>query len=726
MLLTLSMKKRLKNFFEKWNKKTEGLWIRKVIEGIVKFGNKINDDQVWEYSAQAAFFIIMSFFPFLMFLLTLLQFLPFSRNELVEAMDYIVPSAVAGFVVDILDEAFEYASGTLLSITIIGILWPASKGTVAIKKGLDKINKTRARKSGLLVRCMSVIYIILFAISIILLLAFYVLGEKLKDYFGGLFPLVEDLLARILSVRLVVSSAFLTLVFMLIYKFLPTREPTGTKIIPKGRYSLTNMLPDRKVTLLNVLPGAVTAAFGWIFFSYLFSYFIANLSNMSATYGSLTTIIVCMIWLEFCMFILFMGAELNVWLNSRKVQNWLKKVLTLRKEAKGKKHVMKETSLVFTGDIGFDKYMSGRWKDPSLVSGKVKEFLSSGDHLIINVEGPLSDGEQNSLQGNAGTLIHSMSPEAADFFDEIKADVWNICNNHIMDAGAGGMEDTLANAKKHNVMTLGAGMNLEEASRPVFFEGAGGIGMIGVGYQRACRKAGEDTPGCFSWSDMELIRERISEIKKTCRWCIVVAHGGEEFTCLPSPYTRERYIEYLNMGADVVVSHHPHVPLNYEMFPGKAIFYSLGNFIFDTDYQRSQYNTESGVLLKLTFTNKQLTFEPLGIKINREKECIEKSALPDIFTDVREKDYNLLEPLAAKVFVENTKRQLRYMKPDKFNEDTTEEEFVENFYEPLRSGRVPGECLDMQIMYPLAQEAAKGAWENSKLDKVKDYMLKQL
>lgn len=387
--------------------------------------------------------------------------------------------------------------------------------------------------------------------------------------------------------------------------------------------------------------------------------------------------------------------------------------------------LVSETTLTFTGDIGFDKYMDRKWSDEGLLDSEIKSFLSDTDHLIINVEGPLSLKNQVLRENGVSALLHTMNPEAIPFFNAIGADVWNICNNHICDAGPDGIEDTLKYAKENNVLTLGAGMNIDEASTPVIFDEAGGIGMIGVGYQRACRKASSDVPGCFSWSDMENIKKRIDEIKSKCRWCIVVAHGGEEFTALPSPYTRNRYIEYLNMGADIVVAHHPHVPMNYETFPGKAIFYSLGNFIFDTDYQRSQFNTEFGLFVKLKFDKNDFSFEPFGIKIDREKECIVKSELPAIFEDVKEEEYKILAPLAAKMFIENTKRQLKYLKPDKFK-NATEEEFYENFYEPLRSGRVPGEVLDFQIVYPLSLEEDKKEWKQSRLTGVVDYMLKQL
>jgi len=387
------------------------------------------------------------------------------------------------------------------------------------------------------------------------------------------------------------------------------------------------------------------------------------------------------------------------------------------------------TSIVFTGDIGFDKYMDHKWEDEELVSDEVLDFLKSGDHLVINVEGPLSKPEKIINKSGVAQLIHSMDPVCVDFFDKIGADIYNINNNHIMDAGEKGINDTLELARKRGVKTIGAGRNMEEASEPLFLKEAGGIGILSVGYDRACRKATDNTPGCLNFSDMDIIKKRIAEIKEKCRYCIIVAHDGEEFTCLPSPYTRDRFLEYLDAGADIIVAHHPHVPMNYEIVNSnsnrKAIFYSLGNFIFDTDYQRSQFNTEFGIILRLKLTEADFSFEPLGIKIDREKGHIIKWDIPEIFENVNEEEYKKLAPLNAKVLIENTKRQLKYLKPDVFN-NATEEDFYNNFYEPLRSGRVPGKLLDFQIVYPLSIESEKEEWKKSDLEKVKNYMLKQI
>ncbi len=387
---------------------------------------------------------------------------------------------------------------------------------------------------------------------------------------------------------------------------------------------------------------------------------------------------------------------------------------------------MKEkTSLVFTGDIGFDRYFYGKWDDEDLISEEILDFLGSADHVIPNVEGPVAEAAQNTTQSGVQQLLHTIDPKAVKVLKKMGADIWNICNNHIMDAGPYGIERTLNIAKEMGVQTIGAGMNIDEARKPVIINEAGGIGLFGVGYQRACRKADVDKPGCYSWSDLDAIQNTINEIKAKCRWCIVVAHAGEEFTPLPSPYTRERYHKYLEMGADIVVGHHPHVPMNYETVGDKIIFYSLGNFIFDTDYQRSQFNTELGLIVKLNFTETEFSYEPMGLRIVRGEEHIVKDELPRIFVDVQEEDYNLLSPLSAKMHIEATKRQMTYLKPEEFK-GATEEKWKEHFSEELRTGRVPGETLDFFILCPLAEKAEGGDWKKSKLKDVKQYILEQM
>ena len=382
-------------------------------------------------------------------------------------------------------------------------------------------------------------------------------------------------------------------------------------------------------------------------------------------------------------------------------------------------------SLVFTGDIGFDKYMDGKWNDEELISDEVLAFLHSGDHVIANVEGALVRQEKQSDQEGVKQLVHAMDPDATKVLRRMHADIWNLCNNHILDAGEEGVRKTLEEAEEFGAKTVGAGMNLNQAKEILYFPEAGGIGLFAVGFRTGCKPAGEAKAGTLLWNEMDLIEENIRTIKQKCRWCCLIVHGGEEFTALPSPYVRERYLKFLEMGADMIVAHHPHVPMNYETVGDKVIFYSLGNFIFDTDYQRAQYHTDKGVLVKLNFTPDSCTWEAEGIRIIRGPEHVVKADLPQIFEDVPAEEYEKLSPLAAKMFLAATKRQQIYLNPKEF-EHKTPEEWEAHFTDPNRRYRVPGEALDFTIIWQLAQKAEEGDWKNSRLENVKDYILEQM
>lgn len=383
----------------------------------------------------------------------------------------------------------------------------------------------------------------------------------------------------------------------------------------------------------------------------------------------------------------------------------------------------KKTSIVFTGDIGFDRYMNKRWEDENLLSAPILDFFHSADHTVANVEGALIDAKDD---GSRGVFFHSMDPAATKVLKDIHADIWSIGNNHTMDAGREGVLSTKAIAKEMGCLTMGAGMNDTEASEPIYLDEAGGIGMFCVAYQAECIPATATEPGIFRWDDLDYIAKRIAEIKSKCRWCVIVSHGGEEFTSLPSPYTRDRYLKFLELGADVVVAHHPHVPENYELFDnGKAIFYSLGNFIFDTDYQRVHLYTDIGVLLKLIFTEEKVDFEAVGIQIIRGDERIDIAPLPAIFTNIPAAEYKLLAPLSAKAFVAEDRRKMIYLEPERFT-NASDDVWNGYFFSTEPDGYFEGAHMDFNIIVPFSQEAEKGEWKKSTLKPVKEYILRQL
>ena len=382
------------------------------------------------------------------------------------------------------------------------------------------------------------------------------------------------------------------------------------------------------------------------------------------------------------------------------------------------------TSIVFTGDIGFDKYMEGKWEDEQLLSKPILDFFHSADHVCANVEGAVYDAPPDDSRD---AYFHTMNPKAVDVFKKIRADIWCIGNNHAMDAADEGLQSTRKIATENGCVTFGAGLNREEASQPIYLNEAGGIGLLSLTYVCAERfPQSPDEPNIFSWEEWDVIAARIAEIKSKCRWCVIVCHGGEEFNPMPSTYTRDRYIKYLELGADVVVGHHPHVPENYELFDnGKAIFYSLGNFIFDTDYQRSHQYTEMGVLLKLIFTEEKMDFEAIGTRIIRGPEHIDIAPLPCIFENISAEEYALLSPLGAKAFVAEEMRRMIYLHPETY-EEYTKEDWNEYFFSDRPGGYHEGKHMDFSIIVPHSEKANAGLWKQCLLENVKEYLISLL
>lgn len=266
-----------------------------IIRFLRVFATKLRDDSVSAFAAQAAFFIILSVFPFLMFLLTLLKFIPFSLNELEVYFSDFFPRVISASLSKIAAEVSERASGTLISVTVIAALWSASRGTLALSRGLNSVYGYRETRNYFVIRGISALYTLVFAILLIASLLLLVFGNQLYGVILNYLPFLSDFAFLLLSMRSMLTLLFLTLFFLMIYM----------------------VIPNRKSSLLSELPGAFVSSCGWLGFSYLFSFYIDHMGDFSYTYGSLTVVAVSMLWLYFCMYILFIGAEVNMALTNR-------------------------------------------------------------------------------------------------------------------------------------------------------------------------------------------------------------------------------------------------------------------------------------------------------------------------------------------------------------------------------------------------------------------------
>lgn len=271
--------------------------IRSLYEVIRNFFKKVSNDFVAAYSAQAAFFIILSFFPFIMLLLTLLHYLPISESSVVMMLSQYLPSTIKVFVTDVISELYSKASTTILSVTAITALWSAARGFLSIIRGLNGVYRIKETRNYFLVRLVASIYTLAFIVIILISLFILVFGNKLFYYIQSRFPVFSDFALGVISFRTIIGFCILLLFFLMMYI----------------------IIPNRKTRVIRELPGAIISAAGWILFSYAYSFYIDNMSNFSYMYGSLTAIVLCMLWLYFCMYIMFVGAEINVVLQNKEM-----------------------------------------------------------------------------------------------------------------------------------------------------------------------------------------------------------------------------------------------------------------------------------------------------------------------------------------------------------------------------------------------------------------------
>lgn len=273
--------------------------IRSLYEIIRNFSRKIRDDFISAFSAQAAFFIIISFFPFVMFLLTLLQYIPLEETGLVDLgmFTQYMPVSIRGLLTEIIGELYEKASTTLLSVTVITALWSAARGFLAIIKGLNGVYRIKETRNYFKLRFIATIYTLAFTLMIVISLGILVFGNKIYNYIQSRLPLLSDLALVIISLRTIVGLCILVVFFLLLYF----------------------VIPNRKTRIYKELPGAIVSAAGWMLFSYAYSFYIDNMGNFSYMYGSLAAIVLCMLWVYFCMYIMFIGAEINVVLQNKEM-----------------------------------------------------------------------------------------------------------------------------------------------------------------------------------------------------------------------------------------------------------------------------------------------------------------------------------------------------------------------------------------------------------------------
>lgn len=239
-------------------------------------------------AAQLAFFFLLSVFPLLIFLSTLVPFFPITEDYIITYLSEYVPEESMRVISSQLDRIMT-SSGTLLSVGIIGTLWTASNALNGITKAFNVAYDIVDTRKFFFTRLLSMILTIGMIFVFILALLLPVFGKQIGIYIFSYIGISEAFLDIWDTIRWVLSTLVLFLMFLILYR----------------------VFPSMKLKRRMVLPGALFATVGWIIGSFGFSYYVNNFGNYSNTYGSLGGIIVLMLWFYMLAFVIILGGEIN-------------------------------------------------------------------------------------------------------------------------------------------------------------------------------------------------------------------------------------------------------------------------------------------------------------------------------------------------------------------------------------------------------------------------------
>lgn len=271
--------------------------------------------------------------------------------------------------------------------------------------------------------------------------------------------------------------------------------------------------------------------------------------------------------------------------------------------------------ILITGDFVINKPY-----DPSLIDKHIINLFKTSNYNIVNLEAPVTKSDNKILK--TGPHLKSYKKSTLEALQHLNINITTLANNHIKDYDEQGVFDTISFCKENNIIPIGAGKNIKEASKTLSLDtDAGRIAIINIA-ENEWSSANIDSAGA---NGMNLIKDtrEIQQAKKEHDYVFVIIHGGHEYYHLPSPRMQEQYRFYIDQGADLVVGHHPHATSGYEIYNNSPIYYSLGNFLFTKD---SVYDSwYEGLILEIDIHEGKLNHLVHPIKQAKNKFNLELS-----------------------------------------------------------------------------------------------------
>ncbi|WP_163529165.1 YihY/virulence factor BrkB family protein [Halobacillus ihumii] len=260
---------------------------------VMRFGKELftrfGEDEIPGMAAQLAYFFLLSLFPFIIFLITLLSYMNIQEDRVLNFISTYAPPETYELISENITELLNDQNGGLLSLGIIGTLWAASNGVNALMRAFNRAHNVDENRSFIVARFTAIVLTIamVFVIGIAFLLP--VLGNSISTFIFTFLGVSGDFIFFWDALRWVVSSVIFFIVLSFLYL----------------------MAPNKSLKIREITIGAIFATIGWQLVSLLFSYYVSSMGNYSATYGSLGGVIVLMIWFYISGVVIILGGEVN-------------------------------------------------------------------------------------------------------------------------------------------------------------------------------------------------------------------------------------------------------------------------------------------------------------------------------------------------------------------------------------------------------------------------------
>lgn len=276
------------------------IYIRNTINFIRIFARKSKEDSLPAYAAQTTFFTLLSFFPFVMLLLVFVNKLAFVKSNIAAYLLNVVPEGLQEYVIYIIDDVLYSEGYSFTIVSALVSLWSAGKGIQALTYGLDRIYRVDNDKNYFISRIMSAVYTILFMFMCVAVMILHMFGAQIARQIIKSNPLLENETILLFSFKSLFSCFIIFVLLLLVYY----------------------KLPGRKGKIKNEVFGAFVSSAAIMLLTKGFTVYMQYITKRSYMYGSITSIILLMIWLYIVMQIVLYGAQLSHLLNNNNYKTY--------------------------------------------------------------------------------------------------------------------------------------------------------------------------------------------------------------------------------------------------------------------------------------------------------------------------------------------------------------------------------------------------------------------